>query len=916
MATTAGRGLLDGFAVCTIVSKNYMAQARALAESLAQTNPGVPMFVLLVDRVDGHFDPQAERFTLLELERLPINDLPRFCFQYSVLELSTAAKPFLLDYLFKQFGLRKVVYLDPDILVFASLQPLAELLDVHSVVLTPHMTEPTPDERKPNETDMLRAGAYNLGFCALANNSETAKLLDWWKARLYQQCLIDMDRGLFVDQKWLDLAPGYFDGVFILRDPGYNIAYWNLHNRQVIVRDGKPTVNGAPVVLFHFSGFNPLEPDLVSRHQDRYTMADLGELRKLFELYGERLMAHGYAQCRDWTYAYGSFDNGTRIPEFVRAIYRRLGDKAAIFGNPFRTDVAVQKGSPGSFFRWLNAPMSNGLTPLLAELHLIPGMRHLFPEVGNAYYHNFLRWVLKEGRVRLKLDEAFLEPARLLLDSILRPGAVPAVPLRQRPEARPFGVNLAGYLQSEKGVGEAARAVARALQAANIPHTLHNIVDCGSANKDQSFCRFSGDNPYLFNMILVNADQVPEFASARPHFMPGHYNIGYWNWELSTFLDEWTPLFAYFDEVWAPSTFTLASLAPVATVPVRLMPFAVSVPTAITPGLDRRRFDLPEDAFLFLFSFDFHSFFERKNPLAVVEAFRRAFGERGDVALVVKTVHAASVPDALANLKAACGGQTNIRLIDDVLDRSEMHALMLLCDAYVALHRSEGYGLPLCEAMAMGKPVIATAYSANIDFMNAQNSLPVRCRLVEITEEHGPYYRPGAVWADPDVEQAADHMRRLVRDRSLARSLGDRARRDIARVLSPERVGELMYTRLLALADQVLPTGRDFTPVARHEPLGQLHLLYNVSRVPYDSRRRFIGPVLTTLKGMVLRLLRRILRQQTAYNSVVNGVITDLTQRLDRQQREIAELTARLYQQRFLREDEPVANQPASRLAA
>src|SRR5438876_6992097 len=339
MATDAGKGALDGFAVCTIISKNYLAQARALAESLEQTNPGVPMFVLLVDRVDGYLDPQAEPFTLIELEKLPIQDLPRFCFQYNVTELNTAAKPFLLEYLFKHFGLKKLVYLDPDILLFASLQPVAELLDVHSVVLTPHMTEPTEDEHKPNEIDILRAGAYNLGFCALANNAETAKLLDWWKARLYHQCVIDMDHGLFVDQKWLDLAPGYFDGVFILRHPGYNIAYWNLHSRQVAVHGGKPTVNGAPVILFHFSGFNPLEPDLVSRHQDRYTMADLGELRKLFELYRERLLAHQYAECRNWPYAYGCFDNGACIPDFVRRIYRRLGDGAAVFGNPFQPDA-------------------------------------------------------------------------------------------------------------------------------------------------------------------------------------------------------------------------------------------------------------------------------------------------------------------------------------------------------------------------------------------------------------------------------------------------------------------------------------------------------------------------------------------------------------------------------------------------
>jgi glycosyltransferase involved in cell wall biosynthesis len=227
------------------------------------------------------------------------------------------------------------------------------------------------------------------------------------------------------------------------------------------------------------------------------------------------------------------------------------------------------------------------------------------------------------------------------------------------------------------------------------------------------------------------------------------------------------------------------------------VPFSISVPDRPPLGVRRGYFGLPADAFVFLFAFDCHSLLERKNPLAVVRAFREAFGLRPGVQLVLKAMHAAPASPEYRELARACAGQGNIRLLDAVMSRAEMHALMLCCDAYVSLHRSEGFGLTVAEAMAMGKAVLATAWSANADFMTARNSCPIPYRLVPLQRDHGPY-RAGGLWADPLHGSAVEAMRRVALTPGLARRLGEAARADVRRHLSPQRVGQLIYSRLLS----------------------------------------------------------------------------------------------------------------------
>lgn len=706
------------FAACTIIAKNYLGMARVLAESFQKHNPGCPFFVLLLDPVDGYFAPEKESFRLLETRQLAIPNLESFLFKYSILEASTAVKPTLLKKLFAEHDVQKLIYLDPDILVLSSLKELAALLGEYSVVLTPHITRPYPDAAKPGDHDILQAGSYNLGFIGLQNTAVTQQLLNWWEDKLYHHGLVAFDRNMFVDQRWMDLAPALFGDIKILREPGYNVAYWNLHERQVSLQGEQVLVNGNPCRFFHFSGFNPEDMSVVSKHQNRFKMRELGDTKSLFARYRDLVLDRNWKESKNWPYTYDFFDNGIRIPESARRLYWSLGEQAEGLGDPFT---------------WMNETADN------ESVH----------------------------------------------------------PVASRDEERAYGVNIVGYITSEKGVGEAARSNIRILKATGIPFVANNFVDTGSRNLEPIPREFSESNPYRINLINVNADQMSYFAERNNGYLKGHYNIGYWAWELADFPKEWMGSFSYLQEIWAPSNFTRDSIAQRSPLPVICVPHCIDPDLCGDPEWTRKRLQLSPDVFVFLFLFDFHSFLERKNPVGVIQAFKRAFGDRRDVLLLMKSVHADADPAALRLLKKEAQG-ANIRLFDEVLNRQAIYALMQMCDCYVSLHRSEGFGLTLAEAMQCGKPVIATGYSGNTDFMTPDNSFRVSYRLTDIKQDHGPYKR-GSQWADPDLNEASFHMRRVVDDRELLAAVGQRGRADVMAKLHPNRVGELVKARLESL---------------------------------------------------------------------------------------------------------------------
>ena len=396
---------------------------------------------------------------------------------------------------------------------------------------------------------------------------------------------------------------------------------------------------------------------------------------------------------------------------------------------------------------------------------------------------------------------------------------------RQLPTKPVIGINVSGYFASEKGVGEAVRADIRALAASGIPYVLNNVSDPGSHNQESEISGLSTENPYSVNLIHVNADATPNFVRRMgDQYLAGRYNVGFWAWELAQFPSCWRASFEHLDEIWVPSDFVRAAIEQEASLPVVTIPHCLA-DAPVVHSKSRREFGLPEGTFIFLFVFDFHSYAERKNPRGLIRAFKEAFTDRDDAMLVLKSSHGTA---GLLNTLKAAAHDAHIHIMDCVLPRRDINELMNLADCYVSLHRSEGFGLTIAEAMALGKPVIATEYSANLDFMTRDNSFLVPSELVEIRQDVGPYPK-GYLWAEPSLADAARLMRYIFENRELGKAVGRRAQADVLSQLNPKAVGEKIRNRLESIQAQHSPREskrtkpqasalHDENPLTRTEP--------------------------------------------------------------------------------------------------
>jgi hypothetical protein len=373
---------------------------------------------------------------------------------------------------------------------------------------------------------------------------------------------------------------------------------------------------------------------------------------------------------------------------------------------------------------------------------------------------------------------------------------------------------------------------------------------------------------------------LPEFAQQAGHdFFADRYSVGMWFWEVEAFPEQWIDSFSLLEEIWAPTAHVAQALQAVATVPVT----TVRIPITPTPPSARSAADLGLDPqrFSFLFSFDYLSVAERKNALGLVAAFRRAFDGVSGVELVIKSTNSEHNADYHTRLRASIDGAA-VSLIDGYLSPEDNAALVAACDCYVSLHRAEGLGLGMAEAMWHGRPVIATGYSGNLDFMTAENSHLVDYELVSIGSGFDPYPSVG-VWAEPSVEHAAELMRRVVDDRAAAARLGANAAEAIRRTHSPEAVGELLASRI----ELIRANGR-VRP--RYWPTRQRSKL--LAGLPAYIRS---GPVLSA-RGRIREFARemtlRAMRPYTTFQQDINlhmvGAIHDVSDEVGAARRESA----------------------------
>ena len=259
----------------------------------------------------------------LLFDELDLPDRRAFSFRYDVMELNTAIKPTVFRRLFAE-GFDRVIYLDPDIFVYRRFDEVLSAFDAGaSSVLTPHALVPNLHAEGPNDLTFMGAGVYNLGFLALAKTDETTNLLTWWETRLRHDCVSNrLADGIFVDQKFMDLWPAYCSSTHILREPAYNVAYWNLDSRVIKRAGGRYEINGSPLAFFHFSGIVPSDRSILSKHQQRWKPTSTRELENLFTDYHEQLEAHGAGRFSAIPYGFGAFSDGSAIPALARVMFR------------------------------------------------------------------------------------------------------------------------------------------------------------------------------------------------------------------------------------------------------------------------------------------------------------------------------------------------------------------------------------------------------------------------------------------------------------------------------------------------------------------------------------------------------------------------------------------------------------------
>lgn len=348
-----------------------------------------------------------------------------------------------------------------------------------------------------------------------------------------------------------------------------------------------------------------------------------------------------------------------------------------------------------------------------------------------------------------------------------------------------WGVNMIGAVNGASGLSEGSRGTALGLREAGIPTRVWDFEAAKGAEAAK-------EPPYRVNLVHANPNQLPELVYRIPaELWTGCYNIGFWVWEQEQLPEEWVRYMPLFDEIWMPSGFSAAAIRRGGTLPVHVVPHIVA--PEYDPAWDRKRWGLPEDLFLVLVAFDCDSCVERKNPAGAVRAFCRAFSPEEPVGLVVKARN--MTRELEVEFRSLLEGRENVYFFREDYPKTAVNSLIRAADVYLSLHRAEGFGLILAEAMYLGTPVVATDWSGNRDFMDAETACAVDARLVPLEQDIPPYKR-GSRWAQPDEQQAAQYLRRLYEEPALRQRLTERAKARVSGELSAETVSQIIKERM------------------------------------------------------------------------------------------------------------------------
>ncbi len=829
----ANRGSLDNIMACTSIVLSQSAHAASLAASLATCHPGAQLAVLMLTNLDRQ---QAEstlaaydNIVLFLPEDLGIKktDLHKLALFASGSDIAAKLAPSFGLFVLHLRSLAPLLLLAAETAVISSLDPLLSKLDNNDIALVPWQSYYRDkqfdknrsdnffaaefDGHRPDELDIDISGAFNPSIVGV-KGQRGVDFLAWWQRAITRNLAAPQDL-LFDSAKinasannihqrsrtWslLPYAQPFLDQALplfspsIVGDMGCGVGFWNIHQRDLhSSEDGAFVVGDENLYLMHFAGFDPYRHYLLSTtsHTPRVLLSENPTLKLLCKGQAERLLGGPYATVADEGYL-TKFCDGTEPDAKMRRLLQRAlletGFDDLNVGDPF------DKEGLDDFYAFLaasdpkrvNGPRVPGY--LLEIYEERKDLALNFPRLTTVDALPYRNWVAFHG-----LEEE-VKPTRL--KEILAetpwwksPTSVsPATPEGLRP-----GVTLTGYLKAEVGVGEAARLVLDALIGARI-EVSPVVVDLPTSRQNHPFNSQAQIADRKINIIWMNAEHLLGFAAlVGPEFFDGRYSVGGWAWETETIPSAMAKNADLLDEIWVPSGYVRDAVEPHVECPVYVFPHPITEPTVdrefdisalVMEELKRvgsksiGNLDDIKSKFKFLYTFDFNSSLQRKNPFGVIDAFRKAFRPGEGPLLILKSVNGYKWQMDLERLREAAADRQDIVIIDKYLSSGERGALLSQCDCYISLHRSEGFGLGMAEAMSLAKPVIATKYSGNLEFMDQSCAWLVSAKRVKVGPLAPPYL-PDDYWAEPDIEEAAQYCREIVFDIKSARIKAERAR--------------------------------------------------------------------------------------------------------------------------------------------
>lgn len=752
--------------ILVVTTSGTAARARSTVRS------ALPFGAVTVLDLDGGYQPVGEEH-VLGPDGVPVTttELHRWAVRHPLdVVRSRAAQRHLAH---RDPGSRAVVVVEPGVLLLSAPDRLVAAAAEAGLALVARAGRLPDDRREPTPADLLAAGPHSPAL--LAVRPDRGDALAAWADGL---------RATDDVAAWPQLAAGTVPHA-VLRDPAVLLSSWSLLPEHVVA-DGDRAgllLDDRPVTALDLTRADPAVPWLLDAGVSGDPRARLSEHPALAARVATALarLAEDEVTSPPGAETWARTSLGGRVDAPLRALYAVSDDAPDPFDPTQRA----------ALLDWLTAPAADGGPGryLRAVRAGRPDLAGFFAGVPGRDEEAYVAWAVEHAAT-----EGFDED--LVAESVRRWTAPPAPPATYEP-----GVNVVGFLRGELGIGESARLLVQALDAAGVPRaTVPVDTHLSSRQRPADGPPAVRRAPLATTVLCVNSDLTPTVASTLPVAYDGTYRIGMWYWEVEEFPASQHGGLAAVDEVWVATDFVRAAIEPHTTLPVRTLTPPLPQRPATGPALSRAELGLP-DGPLFLFAFDFLSTAERKNPLGLVDAFCAAFGPEDGPVLVVKSINADQRPADAERLRLRVAALPHVRLVEEYLDADARDALMAACDCYVSLHRSEGLGLTMAEAMAWGKPVIATRYSGNLQFMTDANSYLVDWTPAPVPAHAAPY-PAGSTWADPDLAHAARLMREVVADPAGAAARGAQAARDVAELHSPAAAGAAIAARLAEIADR------------------------------------------------------------------------------------------------------------------